>query len=84
MPESSRPLKIKNFGKDRSFSSIPELKEVLSSEYRNEHISIIYPTKPNGLNAVIYVSVDEFGIVRETYGKKAEIDFSQIGASLMQ
>lgn len=83
MPDPFCPLKIKNFGKDRTFSSVSELKEVLSSEYRDDHVSIVYPTKPHGLLRTVYVSVDQTGVIRETYGEQAIVDFQKISEILL-
>jgi hypothetical protein len=83
MSDSSRPLKIKNFGKDRSFSSVSELKGVLSSEYRGDHVSLVYPTRPHGLLRTVYVSVDQAGDIRETYGEQAIVDFQKISETLL-
>lgn len=83
MPKSSRPLKIKNFGKDRTFSLVSELKEVLSSEYRGSHVTLVYPTRPQGLLRTVYVSVDQAGDIRETYGEQAIVDFQKISETLL-
>ncbi|MDA1379369.1 hypothetical protein PCI56_05130 [Plesiomonas shigelloides subsp. oncorhynchi] len=42
-------LKIKDYGRDRKFRSVDELQSTLSEQYKGRHVSIVYPTNPNGL-----------------------------------
>lgn len=83
MPEVPSSLKVKNFGKDETFSSVRELKAALSKNYRDMHVTIVYPTKPNGLLRTVFVSVNNTGEIRETYGDKDTVDFDLISEALL-
>lgn len=76
------PLKIKNFGNDRCFETVDELKDVLKREYRGRDTSVVYQSKPNGMFSTVFVSVGKDGVVRDSYGSQPEIDFGAIEAAL--
>lgn len=71
-------LKIKDYGRDRKFRSIDELQSTLSEQYKGRHVSIVYPTNPNGLLRTVFVSVDSAGGINETYGNQSPVDFNAI------
>lgn len=71
-------IKIMDFGRDKEFLSVDDLQSALSSLYKGRHVSIIYSTKPHGLLATVFVSVDGAGEVYETYGDQSPVDFSAI------
>ncbi|WP_119828726.1 hypothetical protein [Vibrio cholerae] len=71
-------IKIKDFGRDRKFRSVDELQSTLSEQYKGQHVSIVYPAKPNGLLRTVFVSVDDAGGVNQTYGDQSPVDFSTI------
>ncbi|KGM26772.1 hypothetical protein [Photorhabdus sp. RM96S] len=77
-------IKIKDFGRDQKFSSVDELQSALSEQYKGQHVSIVYPTKPNGLLRTVFVSVDDAGGVNETYGEQSPVDFSAIKDELFK
>lgn len=56
-------IKIKDFGRDRLFSTVNDLKKALFEQYKGQHVSIVYQTKPHGLTkkARCSVSVDDAG-----------------------
>lgn len=83
MPKPPGSIKVKNFGKDQTFSSISELKATLAEKYRDMHVSIVYPAKPSGLLRTVYVSINDAGEVRETYGDKDTVDFDHIAETLL-
>ncbi|EAB9607595.1 MULTISPECIES: hypothetical protein [Gammaproteobacteria] len=71
-------LKIKDYGRDRKFRSVDELQSTLSEQYKGRHVSIVYPTNPNGLLRTVFVSVDSAGGINETYGNQSPVDFNAI------
>ncbi|MBP4004292.1 hypothetical protein [Escherichia coli] len=71
-------LKIKDYGRDRKFRSVDELQSTLSEQYKGRHVSIVYPTNPNGLLRTVFVSVDYAGGINETYGNQSPVDFNAI------
>lgn len=71
-------IKIKNFGRYRKFRSVDELQGTLSEQYKGQHVSVVYPTKPHGLLRTVFVSVDDAGGINETYGKQSPVDFNAI------
>ncbi|MCU2863834.1 hypothetical protein FJD32_025215 (plasmid) [Shewanella sp. LC6] len=71
-------IKIKDFGRDRKFRSVDELQSTLSEQYKGQHVSIVYPAKPNGLLRTVFVSVDDAGGVNQTNGDQSPIDFTAI------
>ncbi|MFC6673997.1 hypothetical protein [Marinobacterium aestuariivivens] len=77
-PSLPSPLKVKNFGNDRSFGSVAALKTALSEDYKGMHVTIVYPTKPHGLTKTVFVSVSDTGEIRESYGDGALVDFDRI------
>jgi hypothetical protein len=77
MCNSKYPFKIKTFGKDRHLSSIDELKNTLSSEFAGRHVSIVFRLQ-SGVTRVVYVSVEQTGEVRESYGDERPVDFNDI------
>lgn len=84
MPKERTPkLKIKDFGRDRDFDSVADLKKALSEEYKSKDVSILYTTKPHGLLRVVYVSVDDAGAVLDSYKDQAPIDFNAIENELL-
>ena len=68
---------IKNFGNDESFKCIDDLKDTLYQKYKGKHVSVVYPTA-SGILRTLFVSVDDDGTVRESYGENAVVDFNQI------
>tara|TARA_Y100000588_G_C13481676_1_gene597067 strand:+ start:271 stop:513 length:243 start_codon:yes stop_codon:yes gene_type:complete len=79
MPE---PIQIKNFGNDRFCASLEELKSVLSNEFRDQHVSVIYRSRKTGLLKTLFVSVEQSGVIRESYSQQAEVNFDQISEDL--
>lgn len=77
------PIKIKNFGNDRLFRSVDELREALETDFKGKDTSIVFRSKPSGLLCTVFVSVDESGVVRESYGEQPEIDFGRIAERMM-
>lgn len=84
MPDSTYPLKIKNFGKDRAFNNVDELRDALAKDYQGMHVSIVYSSKPNGLLKTVFASVSDDGTVHHSYGDESEVDFNLIAASLLK
>lgn len=72
-------LKIKDFGCDKLFQSVDELKGVLSEQYKGKHVTIVYPLK-SGIHRMLLVSINAEGCVNETYGQQRLIDFAAINA----
>jgi len=50
----------------------------LSEQYKGQHVSIVYQTKPSGLTRTVFVSVDDAGGVNRSYGDQASVDFAAI------
>ncbi len=71
-------IKIKDFGRDRLYPTVNDLKKALSEQYKGQHVSIVYQTKPSGLTRTVFVSVDDAGGVNQTYGDQSPVDFSAI------
>lgn len=71
-------IKIKDFGRDRLFPTVNDLKKALSEQYKGQHVSIVYQTKPSGLTRTVFVSVDDAGGVNSSYGDQASVDFAAI------
>jgi hypothetical protein len=76
-------LKIKNFGNDKEYESVDELRAALSDEYRGTHVSVVYPVKPTGMLRTVYVSVCDAGTVSETYGEGEPLDFTRISETIL-
>jgi hypothetical protein len=60
---------VKNFKNEVSFNSLEDCKECLVSDFKEKHVSII-KNRENGVSKVIFISVDEFGVITDTYTKK--------------
>jgi hypothetical protein len=57
---------IKSFGHKALCSSIEELKGNLVNRFSNSHVTIV-DTVESGIRRVWHVSVDEYGVLRDTY-----------------
>lgn len=76
-------LKIKDFGNDSGYSSVEALQVALTGHYSGKHVSIVYPSKPNGLLRTVFVSVAADGSISHTYGDRSAIDFSVISNDIL-
>lgn len=70
-------ITIKDFGRDREFDSFEEFEIVLIKDYKEKHVTIVYPL-PSGILRTTYVSIDKSGSVRRAYGDQSRFDFSEI------
>lgn len=75
-------IKIKDFGNDRPFDTLEQLKCTLAAEYRGKHITIVYSTKPHGMNRPVFVSVSDSGEVFHSNRDGELVDFGTIQQNL--
>jgi len=67
-------VRVRELGReDRFFSSTREATNYLTTERRNNHVSICYTNPSTGLLRTLFVSIDQDGQLFETYGKKAPV-----------
>lgn len=78
----TRMLKIKDFGRDVEFNSVSELRKSLEENYKNNHVTILYTSKPHGLTHSVFVSVKDDGSITKTYGNQEFVDFREIESNL--
>ncbi|WP_460188839.1 hypothetical protein [Thiomicrorhabdus hydrogeniphila] len=74
---------ILNYNKRQKISSIEELKSVLTSDYQNSHVGIVF-TLPSGVKQIKYVSVSKKGFISQTYNEIEPFDFSVLEKAVNQ
>lgn len=77
------PLCIRNGYDRRCCHTTEELEQALVEGFVLKHVSITYPSKPSGLLKTLFVSVDERGTIRHTYGDQSRVNFRLIDKEVM-
>lgn len=80
---SEVPFTIKAFGNDRSCHDVAGLEKTLRAEYADQSVAIHYRSGRTGLTKVLFVDVD-VAAVRQSYGERPVVDFSQLACDAQQ
>lgn len=77
------PFCLRNSYDRRYYRTTEELELALVEGFMLKHVSITYPRKPRGLLRTLFVSIDERGTIRHTYGDQSRVSFRLIDKEVM-
>lgn len=70
---------IRNYNEKIPTSSLDELKEILLSKFKGEHIALECTTL-SGLKKISYISVLKTGEIVESFGEQGAFDLSSLSS----